>query len=67
MIVVCDPRHAIPATTQPGRAAKVRALLTHVMRTGWRGPANEMDWDKEMARELLAEFAGMTAEEVANV
>src|ERR1700722_11768771 len=30
---------AIPATTQPGRAAKVRVLLVHVMRDKWRGPA----------------------------
>ena len=55
---------ANPAKTPAGRAAKVRALLAHVMRDGWRGPANKLDWDKEMARALLAEFAGMTAQEL---
>jgi hypothetical protein len=58
---------AIPATTQPGRAAKVRALLVHVMREAWRGEAKELDWDIDQARALLGEFAGMTAEELANV
>jgi hypothetical protein len=58
---------AIPAKTQAGRAAKVRALLLHVMREDWRGPAKELDWDKETARALLGEFAGMSAEEIADV
>lgn len=55
---------AIPATTQGGRAAKVRALLAHVLRRGWHGPAKELDWDKEMARALLGEFAGISAAEL---
>ena len=58
---------AIPATTQPGRAAKVRALLAHVMGGEWRGPACELDWEKDQTRALLGEFAGMSAEEIANV
>jgi hypothetical protein len=58
---------AIPATTQTGRAAKVRALLLHVMGNEWRGKACDLDWEKEQSRALLAEFAGMSAEEVANV
>ena len=58
---------AIPATTQPGRAAKVRALLLLVLRDEWRGEAGPLDWDKEQARSLLAEFAGMTPQEIANV
>ena len=58
---------AIPATTQPGRAAKVRALLVHVMRDDWRGPAGPLDWEKEQARALLGEFAGLSAEELAAV
>ena len=58
---------AIPATTQPGRAAKVRVLLVHVMRDEWRGPAGPLDWEKEQARALLGEFAGMSAEELAHV
>jgi hypothetical protein len=55
---------ALTATTQAGRAAKVRALFAHVMRGGWRGPAADLDWDKEMARALLGEFAGMSATEL---
>jgi hypothetical protein len=31
---------------------------------GWRGPGKELDWDKDMARALLGEFAGMCAEEL---
>jgi hypothetical protein len=58
---------AIPCTTQAGRAAKVRALLIHVMRSDWRGPDELLDWDKSMARRLLGEFAGMSAEELADV
>ena len=55
----------IPATTQPGKSAKVRALLLHVMGNEWRGRASALDWDKEQARALLAEFAGMSAEEIS--
>ena len=58
---------AIPATTQPGRAAKVRALLVHAMLDDWHGPAEELDGDNEMARALLGEFAGMTEEELAGL
>ena len=36
---------AIPAATQAGRAAKVRALLSHVCSNEWRGPASDLDWD----------------------
>lgn len=58
---------AIPAKTQPGRAAKVRALLVHVMGHSWRGPGEPLDWPKEQARALLGEFAGMTADELAAI
>jgi len=34
---------ANPATTQAGRAAKVRALLVHVMGEDWRGPGDPLD------------------------
>ena len=54
----------IRATTQAGRAAKVRALLVHVMGDDWRGPGGPLDWDKEQARALLAEFAGLSVEEL---
>ena len=57
----------IPCATPAGRAAKVRALLVHVLRTGWRGPAIDLDYDKKIARRLLGEFAGMPEEELANV
>ncbi len=57
---LCERIKALPATTQAGRAAKVRTLLTHMLGDGWRGPAAEVDCDKEQARALLAEFAGMT-------
>jgi hypothetical protein len=58
---------AIQATTQPGRAAKVRALLVHVMRDEWRGPAGPLDWEKEHVRALLGEFAGLSADELAAI
>ena len=58
---------AIPATTQAARAAKVRAFLVHVGCAPWRGPADPLDWEPKQARALLAEFAGMSAEEIANV
>jgi hypothetical protein len=57
---------AIPAATQAGRAAKVRALLVHVMGDEWRGPG-PLDWVKEQARALSSEFAGMSADELAAV
>jgi hypothetical protein len=58
---------AIPATTQPGRAAKVRALLVHVMGREWRGPDSELEWEVSEARTVLGELAGMSAEELADV
>ena len=56
---------AIPATTQLGRAAKVRALLVHFMPNEWRGPGNDMDAGEEQVRALLGEFAGMSEDEFA--
>ncbi|MFZ2104819.1 MAG: hypothetical protein WAV18_05425 [Roseiarcus sp.] len=44
---------AIPATTQPARAAKVRALLIHVMGNEWRSPDSELDWNIAQARNSL--------------
>jgi hypothetical protein len=58
---------AIPCTTQAGRAAKVRPFLVHVGHHEWRGPGEDLNWPEEQARMLLAEFAGMSAEEIANV
>jgi hypothetical protein len=58
---------AIPAATQAGRAAKVRALLVHVMRDGWLGPGRDLDWPQEQARALLGQFAGMSEEELADI
>ena len=52
----------IPARTQAGRAAKVRALIAHVH---WRGTDEEIDdYRIEQARLLLGELAGMSAEEL---
>jgi hypothetical protein len=58
---------AIPAATQAGRAAKVGALLVHVCTKHWRGPADDLDWDKRQTRALLGQFAGMTEEELAAI
>ena len=57
----------IPATTQAGRAAKVSTLLVHALGDGWRGPAKELDWEKEHTRALLGEFAGISADELAAI
>jgi hypothetical protein len=54
---------ALPAKTQAGRSAKVRAFLL-LQGDDWRGPDEEMDWDKSMVRSLLGEFAGMSADEL---
>ena len=58
---------ATPALTQAGRAAKVRVLLADILGDQWRGPDSALDWDIAQARVLLGEFAGMTAEDIANV
>lgn len=58
---------AIPATTNAGRAAKVRAFVAHVAGSKWRGPADELDWEILWARTLLGEFADMSADELAAV
>ena len=58
---------AIPAATQAGRAAKVRALLMHVCPQEWRGPASDLDREVQEARALLGQFAGMSEEELAAV
>ena len=57
----------IPAATPAGRAAKVRALLTHVCPSEWRGPSDDLDWEIQQARALLGEFAGMGEEELAAI
>ncbi len=58
---------AIPAATQAGRAAKVRALLMHVC-PEWRGPTRDLDdWQVEQTRALLGQFAGTTEDELAAI
>ena len=62
----------MPAHTQPGRAAKVKALLYHVVlhvkgHPIWRGTSDDLDYEIQMARSLLGQFAGMTEEELAKV
>jgi hypothetical protein len=61
-----------PADTKVGRAAKVRVLLVHVMPCSkdhgvWRGPSDDLDYDIRMCRLLLADLAGMTETEIADV
>jgi hypothetical protein len=59
---------AIPAATQVGRAAKVRALLTNVCSaSNWHGDAKDLDWDIEQTRALLGEFAGLGEDELAAI
>ena len=58
---------SIPAATQGGRAAKLRALLAHVC-PEWRGPADDLDdWQKEQIRALLGQLAGLGEEELAAI
>ena len=64
---LCERMMATPALTQAGRAAKVRVLLADILGDEWRGAADDLDWDIAQARVLLGEFAGMTAEDIANV
>ena len=62
-----DRMMAIPAATQAGRAAKVRALLAHVC-PEWRGPAADVDdWQIEQVLALLGQFAGMSEEELSAI
>jgi hypothetical protein len=58
---------ALPTSTQAGRAAKVRTLLAHFTHADWRGPAEDLDWDKDMMRKVLGDLAGISEEELANV
>lgn len=64
---LCERLMTTPALTQAGRAAKVRVLLADILGDEWRGPDSELDWDIAQARTVFAEFAGMTAEDIANV
>jgi hypothetical protein len=56
---------SIPATTQPARAAKVRALIVHALGDSWRGAGDDLDYEE--ARKLLGEFAGMTEDDLAAI
>ena len=58
---------AIPAATQAGKIAKVRTLLTFVHDDEWRGPTDDIDWEKAQTRSLLGTFAGMTEEELSAI
>ena len=58
---------ALSAKTRAGRAAQVRTLLTFVHTEEWRGPSDDMDWEKERTRALLGNLAGMTEEELAAI
>ena len=39
----------LPARTQAGRAAKVRALIRYVLGDKWRGTDGDLDWPEESA------------------
>ena len=60
---------AIPAATQAGKIAKVRRPSSTFVHTAdeWRGPAADLDWEKEQTRALLGQSAGMTEEELAAI
>jgi hypothetical protein len=58
---------ASPARTQAGKAAKARALLSQVLYREWRGPADDLDRDKDLARALLGELAAVSAEQLASI
>jgi hypothetical protein len=47
--------------------AKVRTLLTFVHNDEWRGPAVDLDWEKEQTRALLGQFAGMSEDDLAAI
>lgn len=51
----------IKATSDVGRQAKVRVLYAHCVarHNDWESEIGEEDWGVDMARRLLAEFAGM--------
>jgi hypothetical protein len=55
----------IPARTQAGRAAKVHALIRHVLKHEWRG--KDIEWPEEQVRAVLGELAGLSAEELATI
>lgn len=50
---------SIPAKTEEGRQAKVWALFRHVMPADWFESDRDAEWEIQMARKLLLEFAGM--------
>jgi hypothetical protein len=58
---------SLPARTQAGKAAKVRALILHVMGNDWRGPVDDMNREVEKARALLGELGGLSANELAAI
>jgi len=58
---------AIRATTRAGKIAKMQTLLRFVHDDEWRGPADDLDWEKGETRALLGEFAGMTEDELAAI
>jgi hypothetical protein len=65
--LIFDRMMGIQATTHAARVAKVKAFLVRCGGDDWRGPDEPLDWIPATARALIAEFAGMSAEEIANV
>jgi hypothetical protein len=57
---------ATPAQSLAGKAAKVRSMFALVLDDdGWRGPADNLDWDKGQIRALLGDLAGISEAELA--
>lgn len=58
---------SIPARTDAGRQAKIHVLFLNCLGDDWLAPDREADWDVEMTRALLCEFAGTTSSELLNM
>lgn len=57
---------ATPAGSAIGRAAKTRMLVRHYF-TPLREPFSDLDYDDRLLRLVLAEYAGMTADDFAAI
>lgn len=64
---VINAMWAIPAQTNAGRAAKLRVFFKHVAGDRFSGPVLDLDWDNDLARKLLLEYAGMSEAEAVTL
>jgi len=68
--LMLDRMRALPARTRAGMAAKARTILMFCLLRfddGWKGPGINLDWEKDHARALLGEIAGMSEAELAAI